>query len=62
VADRPDRDRNEFYASQRMLDARYDDIDSGRVRPIDGEDAERMLRERFAKRRANLSRPIRTDP
>jgi predicted transcriptional regulator len=34
------------------LDSRYDDLKSGRVRPIDGEDVFRRLRERSQHRRS----------
>jgi predicted transcriptional regulator len=34
-----------------MLDARYDDIKSGRVAPIDGEDAFARLRQKSQERR-----------
>jgi hypothetical protein len=34
-----------------MLDSRYDDLKSGRVKPIDGEEAFARLREKSEKRR-----------
>jgi predicted transcriptional regulator len=34
------------------LDRRYDDLKSGRVKPIDGEEAFRRLREKSERRRA----------
>ncbi|MFN0103838.1 MAG: hypothetical protein ACKV2U_17360 [Bryobacteraceae bacterium] len=36
-----------------MLDSRYDDIKSGRVKPIDGEEAFAWLRERIDARRSS---------
>jgi len=36
-----------------MLDSRYDDIKSGRVRPIDGEEAFARLRQKSDARRKN---------
>jgi hypothetical protein len=36
-----------------MLSSRYDDIKSGRVQPIDGEETFARLRARSAERRAN---------
>ena len=38
-----------------MLDIRYDDIKSGRVKPIDGEEAFARLRQKSEDRRANGS-------
>jgi hypothetical protein len=42
-----------------ILDGRYDEIKSGRVKPIDGEDAFARLREKSKERRssARLRRP-----
>ncbi len=37
------------------LDSRYDDLKSGRVKPIDGEDALANLRRKSEDRRANRS-------
>ena len=34
------------------LDSRYDDLKSGRVKPIDGEEAFRKLREKSERRRS----------
>ena len=36
---------------RRAVDSRYDDLKSGRVKPIDGEDVFRQLRERSEGRR-----------
>ncbi len=46
------RSQNETGPQQRadtskMLDRRYDDLKSGRVKPIDGEEAFRQLAKRF---------------
>jgi predicted DNA-binding protein len=38
-----------------MLDSRYDEIKSGRVKPIDGEEAFARLRQKSEDRRANGS-------
>ena len=38
-----------------MLDRRYDEIKSGRVKPIDGEEAFARLRRKGEERRAKLS-------
>lgn len=38
---------------RRMLDSRYDDIKSGRVKPIDGEEAFERLRRKSQERRAS---------
>jgi hypothetical protein len=38
-----------------MLDARYDDIKAGRVKPIDGEEAFARLRQKSEERRAARS-------
>jgi len=35
-----------------MLDARYDDLKSGRVKPVDGEEAFAKLRQKSKERRA----------
>jgi predicted DNA-binding protein len=40
---------------RRMLDSRYDDIKSGRVEPIDGEEAFKRLRRKSQERRASES-------
>jgi predicted DNA-binding protein len=42
---------DELERTQEMLDSRYDDIKSGRVKPIDGEEAFARLREKSAARR-----------
>ena len=42
----------EVAAVRRTLDSRYDDLESGRVKPIDGEEAFRTLREKSERRRS----------
>src|SRR5215212_6309223 len=42
----------EVASVRRTLDSRYDDLKSGRVKPIDGEEAIRTLREKSARRRS----------
>ncbi len=42
----------ELAALRETLDGRYDDLKSGRVKPIDGEEAFRRLREKSAQRRS----------
>ena len=42
----------EMALAQKTLDSRYDDLKSGRVRPIDGEEAFRKLREKSELRRS----------
>ena len=42
---------NELAETRRMLDARYDDIKSGKVKLIDGEEAFARLHERIDARR-----------
>jgi len=42
---------DELAQVQDMLDSRYDDIKSGRVKPIDGEEAFARLREKSDARR-----------
>jgi hypothetical protein len=37
---------------QKMLDGRYDDLKSGRVKPIDSEEAFRKLRDKSERRRS----------
>ena len=37
---------------RQTLDSRYDDLQSGRVKPIDGEEAIRKLREKSERRRS----------
>jgi len=37
---------DELAYSREMIDRRYDDLESGRVRPIDGEEAFRRLMEK----------------
>jgi predicted transcriptional regulator len=39
-------------AVRETLDSRYDDLKSGRVKPIDGEEAFRRLREKSERRRS----------
>jgi len=45
----------ELTGLRSMLDARYDDIQSGRVKPIDGEEAIARLRRKSEERRASRS-------
>ena len=45
----------ELAQVREMLDSRYDDIKSGRVKPIDGEEAFARLREKSQARRSNLA-------
>lgn len=42
--------------TREMLDRRFDDLESGRVKPIDGEDAYRLLMEKTEAQR-HLRRP-----
>ena len=42
----------EVASVRKTLDSRYDDLESGRVKPIDGEEAFRKLREKSERRRA----------
>ena len=42
----------ELAALRETLDGRYDGLKSGRVKPIDGEEAFRRLREKSAQRRS----------
>jgi predicted transcriptional regulator len=42
----------ELASLRKTLDSRYDDLKSGRVKPIDGEEAFRKLREKSERRRA----------
>jgi predicted transcriptional regulator len=42
----------EVAAVRSTLDSRYDDLKSGRVKPIDGEEAFRRLREKSERRRS----------
>jgi hypothetical protein len=43
---------DELAQTREMLDRRYDDMESGRVRPIDGEEAFQQLMEKTAERRS----------
>jgi len=43
--------RDELSQAREMLDRRYDDLASGRVQPIDGEEAFRRLMEKTEQRR-----------
>ena len=43
---------DEVSAVRKTLDSRYDDLESGRVTPIDGEEAFRRLREKSDQRRS----------
>lgn len=42
----------EVAAVRKTLDSRYDDLKSGRVKPIDGDEAFRTLREKSERRRS----------
>ena len=42
----------EVAAVRKTLDSRYDDLKSGRVKPINGEEAFRLLREKSERRRS----------
>ena len=42
----------EVASVRKTLDSRYDDLKSGRVKPIDGEEAFRTLREKSERRRS----------
>ena len=42
---------DELVAVRGMLDSRYDDLKSGRAKPIDGEEALARLREKSERRR-----------
>jgi hypothetical protein len=42
----------ELAARREMLDSRYDDLKSGRVKPIPGEEVVALLREKRATRRS----------
>lgn len=42
----------ELGAARKMLDSRYDDLKSGRVKPLDGEEVFRRLREKSERRRS----------
>ena len=44
---------DELAALRETLDSRYDDLKSGRVTPIDGEDAFRRLRQKSEHRRSD---------
>jgi predicted DNA-binding protein len=44
---------DELAQVRKMLDSRYDDIKSGRVKPIDGEEAFARLREKSEARRSS---------
>jgi len=43
---------DELAYAREMLDRRYDDLESGRVQPIDGEEAFRRLLEKTAAQRS----------
>jgi predicted DNA-binding protein len=45
----------EVAGLRRMLDSRYDEVKSGRVKPIDGEEAFERLRRKSEERRASQS-------
>lgn len=42
----------EVTSTRKTLDSRYDDLKSGRVKPIDGEEAFRQLRGKSERRRS----------
>ncbi len=42
----------EVASVRKALDSRYDDLKSGRVKPIDGEEAIRTLRDKSERRRS----------
>jgi hypothetical protein len=42
----------EVTSVRKTLDSRYDDLESSRVKPIDGEEAFRKLREKSERRRS----------
>jgi predicted transcriptional regulator len=42
----------EVAEARKMLDDRYDDLTSGRVKPIDGDEAFNRLRQKSAERRS----------
>jgi len=42
----------EMALARKTLDSRYDDLKSGRVKPIDGEEVFRKLREKSERRRS----------
>jgi len=44
----------EVASVRKTLDSRYDDLNSGRVKPIDGEEAFRTLREKSERRRSSI--------
>ena len=57
----------EVASVRKTLDSRYDDLKSGRVNPIDGEEAFRKLREKSERRRTrrvgqNVSSVLNRDP
>jgi predicted transcriptional regulator len=43
--------KKEVASVRKTLDSRYDDLKSGRVKPIDGDEAFRKLREKSERRR-----------
>jgi predicted DNA-binding protein len=45
----------EVLETRKMLDGRYDDVKSGRVQPIDGEQAFARLRRKSKERRSSRS-------
>jgi len=45
---------DELENVREMLDRRFDDLESGRVKPIDGEDAYRLLIEKTEAQRRRL--------
>jgi predicted transcriptional regulator len=45
---------DELAYAREMLDRRYDDLESGRVQPIDGEEAYRRLMEKAQRRQREI--------
>jgi predicted transcriptional regulator len=45
----------EIESVQKTLDSRYDDIVNGRVEPVDGEEAVRLIKDRAAARRNSMA-------
>jgi hypothetical protein len=52
VARHSTRNRPECRLVRKTLDSRYDDLKSGRVKPVDGEEVFRRLREKSERRRS----------
>jgi predicted transcriptional regulator len=47
---------DELEHTRELLDRRFDDLETGRVKPIDGEDAYRLLMEKTEARRQHRRR------